>query len=233
MGTHENEVCRIIATKEAAMARTVKVPPQFEAAFDRAEQDVSAFFATMERDPARGVINVGGERYILMRGESIFRTLRDKMVAEFGRGVAAAFLYDLAKTVGRSDARRFADKLGLQDPIHRLSAGPVHFSHTGWAFVEILAESNPVPTDEYLLVYDHPNTFESASYVSDGTKSDGPACLFSAGYSAGWCSFSFGLELDAREISCIARGDAHCRFVMAPPRRLPSQVKRFLAGRTA
>lgn len=213
------------------MVRTVKVPVQFEPLFEEAERNVGAFFATMERDPSRGVINIGGERYILMRGESIFRTLRDKMVAEFGGDVAASFLYDLAKTVGRSDARRFAEKLGLKDPVHRLAAGPVHFSHTGWAFVDILPESKPSPDEDYLLVYNHPNTFESATYLLDKNRSDNPVCLFSAGYSAGWCSFSFGLELDAREISCIACGDAQCRFVMAPAKRLPAQVERYLTGR--
>jgi hypothetical protein len=209
------------------MVRTVKVPPQFQPVFEEAERNVGAFFDTMERDPSRGVINVGGERYILMRGESIFRTLRNKMVVEFGREVAASFLYDLAKTVGRGDAQRFAEKLGLKDPIHRLAAGPVHFSHTGWAFVDILPESRPTPDAEYLLVYDHPNTFESATYLQDKKRSDDPVCLFSAGYSAGWCSFSFGLELDAREVSCIACGDAQCRFVMAPPQRLQAQVDRI------
>ncbi len=210
------------------MARTVKVPPQFEAVFEQAERTVGSFFDTMERDPSRGVINVGGERYILMRGESIFRSLRDKMASEFGADVAASFLYDLAKTVGRGDAERFASKLGLTDPIRRLAAGPVHFSHTGWAFVDILPESKPTPDDGYLLVYDHPNTFESATYLLDKRPSGEPVCLFSAGYSAGWCSFSFGLDLDAREVSCIACGDARCRFVMAPAKRLQSQAERYL-----
>ncbi|MDI6739426.1 MAG: XylR N-terminal domain-containing protein [Candidatus Edwardsbacteria bacterium] len=212
------------------MVRTVKVPAQFEPIFEEAEKNVSAFFATMERDPSKGVIVIGGERYILMRGESIFLSLRDKMIAEFGRDVAVSFLYDLAKTVGRSDARRFAEMLGLKDPIQRLSAGPVHFSHTGWAFVDILPESKPTPDEDYMLVYNHPNTFESASYLREGKRSDHPVCLFSAGYSAGWCSFSFGIELDAREITCIATGGSDCRFVMAPTQRLQMQVDKYLAG---
>ncbi len=213
------------------MTTTVKVPPQFEAIFDQAEKRVGQYFSGMERDPSRGVISIAGDRYILVRGESIFITLREKMTSDFGAAVAEAFLYDLAKTVGRGDARRFAEKMGLSDPIHKLSAGPVHFSHTGWAFVDILPESNPVPDDGYFLVYDHPNTFESASYTEGGMKSEQPVCLFSAGYSAGWCSYSFGLELDAREIECIAKGDARCRFVMAPTKRLEGRVKEYLADK--
>lgn len=212
------------------MINTVKVPAQFAAVFAEAERRVGEFFAGMERDPSKGIINIAGDRYILVRGDSIFTALREKMTADFGSAVAEAFLYDLAKTVGRGDARRFSEKLGLSDPIHKLSAGPVHFSHTGWAFVEILPESRPSPDQDYLLVYDHPNTFESASYAARGKKSDRPVCLFSAGYSAGWCSHSFGLELDAREVACIAQGDARCRFVMAPSRRLEERVREYLAG---
>ncbi len=211
------------------MLRTVKVPLQFEDIFAQAERTVGEYFAGMERDPSRGIINIAGERYILVRGNSIFVTLRQKMVADFGEEVAEAFLYDLAKTIGRGDAQRFAEKMNLADPIHKLSAGPVHFSHTGWALVDILPQSRPTPDDDYLLIYDHPNTFESASYQSEGARSQKPICLFSAGYSAGWCSYSFGIELEAREIRCIARGDAHCRFVMAPARRLEQRVREYLS----
>ncbi len=212
------------------MVTTVKVPPQFEPIFAEAERMVGRFFESMERDPSRGIINIAGDRYILVRGESIFSVLREKMTADFGEDVAESFLYILAKTVGHGDAARFAEKLGLSDPIHKLSAGPVHFSHTGWAFVDILPESRPSPDQNYLLVYDHPNTFESAGYMARGAKSPKPACLFSAGYSAGWCSYSFGLDLDAREVRCIARGDPQCRFVMAPSRRLEERVKQYLSG---
>lgn len=211
------------------MITTVKVPPQFEAVFAEAEKRVGQYFAGMERDPSRGTINIDGDRYILVRGESIFITLREKMTADFGAAVAEAFLYDLAKTVGRGDARRFAERMGLTDPIQKLSAGPVHFSHTGWAFVDILPESRPSPDEDYLLVYDHPNTFESANYAGGAIKSGQPVCLFSAGYSAGWCSHSFGLELDAREILCIAKGDKQCRFVMAPAKRLSERIREYQA----
>lgn len=213
------------------MVKTVKVPPQFEEFFAEAEKRVGQFFASMERDPSRGIINIAGDRYILVRGESIFSVLREKMTADFGEDVAESFLYDLAKTVGRGDARRFAEKLGLSDPIHKLSAGPVHFSHTGWAFVDILPESRPSPDNDYLLIYDHPNTFESANYQSGASRNTKPVCLFSAGYSAGWCSYSFGLELDAREIQCIAKGDPQCRFVMAPAKRLEARVREYLAAK--
>ena len=41
-----------------------------------------------------------------------------------------------------------------------------------------------------------------------------------AGYSAGWCEVSFGVELKAEELTCRAKGDERCTFAMAHPRHL-------------
>ncbi|MGE3527272.1 MAG: response regulator, partial [Gemmatimonadales bacterium] len=39
---------------------------------------------------------------------------------------------------------------------------------------------------------------------------------------------SFGLPLVAAEVECIARGDAACRFIMAPPARIEEHVRQYL-----
>ena len=57
---------------------------------------------------------------------------------------------------------------------------------------------------------------------------DACACLFSAGYSAGWCSEAFQLEVHGREIRCVAKGDAQCEFVMAPMHKLDEHSERLL-----
>ena len=45
-----------------------------------------------------------------------------------------------------------------------------------------------------------------------------PVCLMNAGYSAGWCEVSFGIDLKAEELTCRAKGDERCVFVMAHPK---------------
>jgi two-component sensor histidine kinase len=45
-----------------------------------------------------------------------------------------------------------------------------------------------------------------------------------AAYSSGWCEQSFGIKLTAVEISCRAKGDKHCTFIMAPP----DKIKEYL-----
>jgi hypothetical protein len=92
----------------------------------------------------------------------------------------------------------------------------VHFAYTGWARVEIDASSRPAPDDSYYLEYTHPNTFESETWKKQGRATAKPVCVFSAGYSAGWCTEAFGVDVHAREVVCVAAGDRECRFVMAP-----------------
>jgi predicted hydrocarbon binding protein len=136
-------------------------------------------------------------------------------------------MYDLARAVGQSDAQHFHGVTRVSEPIERLSTGPIHFSYTGWAKVSILPESNPVPDESYFLVYDHLNTFESDAWLEKRGRIDFCTCYWSAGYSAGWCTESFKVPLDAREFTCRSKGDSSCRFVMAHRDHLSERLERW------
>jgi hypothetical protein len=209
--------------------QTADVPPEFEPLFSKAEENVAKFFDNMEWSPLKGTILVGGERYLFMSAESfqnIPNSLSQDLKIPLGR--ANKLFYRIAKVVGQNDARRFIYATGVTDPIGKLSAGPVHFAFTGNARVSFLP-SNPEPNENYLLRYDHPQSFEADVYIRKfGPTAKTPVCLWNCGYSAGWCSQSFGLELDSREISCKAMSQDHCRFVMAPPEKLEERVKETL-----
>lgn len=218
--------------------KTVKVPAEMAPAFEAAEQVVSRFFGDRRDEPARGTIEIFGERYVLVRAAalsveffSLVRELygegRQNEADEFARNI----LFDLAHAVGKSDAQNFHAKMGLNDPIARLSAGPVHFAHSGWAFVDIFPESRPTPGPDFFLVYDHPYSFESDAWSRAGRRSDFPVCIMNAGYSSGWCEESFGIELVATEILCRARGDDCCRFVMAQPDRIEAYLRDYVQSR--
>src|SRR5688572_8066988 len=174
------------------MLKSVKVPPPFEPPFARAEGFVQKMFADFKREPENGTIHVGGERYVLMRAESLYLGWFDALAEAFGEDAARDFIYNTAREIGRTDSKTFCDRLKLTDGIDRLSSGPVHFAYTGWAFVDILADSAPAPNDDYFLHYFHPNTFEAEVVRRKGRGLERGACLFSAGYSTGWCTAAFG-----------------------------------------
>ncbi len=218
----------------------MKVPAAYEAAFAQAEKLVSKFFEERRDDPSRGTIEIFGERYVLVRAASLsvefFRLVyelygarREREAEEFARNI----LFDLAHAIGKSDARNFHAKMGLDDPIARLSAGPLHFAHAGWASVEIFPESSVTPDEDCFLVYEHPYSFEADAWLGAGRRTDFAACIMNAGYSSGWCEESFGVTLVATEISCRARGEERCRFVMASPRRLEERVASVVGKQAA
>jgi predicted hydrocarbon binding protein len=141
---------------------------------------------------------------------------------------ASKILYNLAQTIGQSDAKEFHESMKVKDPIAKLSAGPIHFSYSGWAFVDIFPESKPSPDENYFLTYDHPYSFEAAAFIKEhGKTAKVPICVMSAGYSSGWCTESFGIKLDAEEIMCTAMGHKACRFVMSLPEKLQKYVKEY------
>jgi diguanylate cyclase (GGDEF)-like protein/PAS domain S-box-containing protein len=201
----------------------------------KAQEYVSRYFATKTETPAHGTISIGGERYVLLRAASMSIEFFDLVTSLYkdkgpdeARVVASNLLFDLAHAIGKADARTFHARMGVEAPIEKLSAGPIHFSFAGWAFVKIFPESKPAPNEDFFLIYDHPFSFESDAWRRKGRKSEFPVCIMNAGYSSGWCEESFGVSLVAAEIECLARGDAHCRFVMAPP----SRIEQHIAART-
>ena len=217
------------------MKRTVKVPGKFREIFAKAQEVVGAYFSTKVEDAARGMIDIGGQRYILIRAASMsveFFEIAKRLYAnkseEEALSLARGLLFDLAHAIGSADAKIFAQKMNLKDPITKLSAGPIHFAHSGWALVDILPESNPTPDEDYFLIYDHPYSFEAHAWREVGKKPDFPVCVMNAGYSSGWCEESFGVSLVAAEILCQAKGDSHCRFIMAHPDRIAGNIDAYL-----
>lgn len=212
------------------------VPEAIASSFLKAQEYVERYFQKREENPAQGLVSFSGERYILVRAASMSKEFFDMVTSLYGdrgidkaRDVAFGLLFDIAHSIGKADAKSFAAKMGVTDPIERLSAGPIHFAHTGWAFVKILPESNPTPDQKYCLIYDHPFSFEANAWRESGEKSDFAVCIMNAGYSSGWCEESFGIPLVAVEMECRAKGDEHCRFIMAPPSTIESQITRYYA----
>jgi signal transduction histidine kinase/predicted hydrocarbon binding protein len=209
-----------------------------EAAFEAAERVVSRYFAERRDAPERGTIEVHDQRYVLVRAAALSVEFFNLVRGLYGEGAqqeadefARNILFDLAHAIGKSDARSFHEKMQLVDPIERLSAGPVHFAHAGWAFVEISPDSRPSPDENFYLLYDHPYSFEANAWLEKGDRATFPVCVMNAGYSSGWCQESFGVRVVAAEICCRARGDEVCRFVMAHPNQIEAKVSQYRSGR--
>ncbi|MDF3068979.1 MAG: Sensory box histidine kinase/response regulator [Polyangiaceae bacterium] len=226
------------------MLKTVRVPEALAPLFEQAQTYVSGYFADRRFEPERARIEIAGQRYVLVRAGALSVEFHELMQRLYGsvdesHAVAHGLLFDLAHAMGLADGGTFADRLEVSDPIARMSAGPVHFAYAGWAFVDISAESRPSPNDDFYLLYDHPYSFESDSWLAAGKSSSHAVCVMNSGYSSGWCEHAFGLPLVAAEILCRAKGDDTCRFIMAPPSRIEERIRAYVsdhpehAGRVA
>jgi son of sevenless-like protein len=213
------------------MLTSVRVPAALAPAFEFAQAMVRREFADIAHSPEKGTIHVAGERYLFLRADSLYLGWYTALRDVFGKDAASGFIYSTARAIGANDCNAFSEKLALHDGVARLASGPVHFAHAGWAFVDIFDDSAPASDESYFLHYSHPNTFETEVLRARTLASEDCACLFSAGYSAGWCSAAFGLELHAREIRCLARGDELCEFIMAPEVKLAEHQARLEASR--
>ncbi len=207
----------------------VRCPEPFEPLFVAAEDTMAEFFSDLDRRPDKGEISISGVRYLLVRAASMSIRFREELSSIYGLRTANQIIYNFGRACGMQDAKMFHERLGLTDPTEKLAAGPVHFAHVGWAFVDIFPESAPSPDENYFLIYDHPYSFEAASYIEAGIEVEQPVCHMNAGYSSGWCEISFGVGLDAREITCRARGDDKCIFVMSPPKKLLEYTRQYWA----
>ncbi len=212
---------------------TVKTPNAIKPIFDEAALTVKKYFETFKANPSLSKIEVNGQRYVLMRAESlandffknIIKLYADRPLPEAIK-IGRNLLFDMAHLIGMEDAENFHSKMKLKDPLAKLSAGPVHFAYTGWAFVEILEESRPSPDENFYIKYNHPFSFEADSWIRSKEKPNFPVCTMNAGYSSGWCEQSYGINLTAVEITCRAKGDKHCTFIMAPPHKINAYLEK-------
>ncbi len=210
---------------------TVKVPKSIQPIFSKAEKLVKDYFSSLKFDPSKGCIEINNERYILVRASALsheflnsIKYLYKDRGEEESLSIGKNILFDLSHVLGLDDARNFQKKMNLKDPISKLSAGPIYFAYTGWAFVDILPESKPSLDESFFLKYHHPYSFEADSWIKAGKKSKTAVCIMNAGYSSGWTEASFNMPLTAVEISCRAKGDATCTFIMAPPHKIDSYL---------
>ncbi|HIA35459.1 MAG TPA: hypothetical protein EYN89_01685 [Flavobacteriales bacterium] len=227
----ENAILKEKLNRFSETKDTVKAPETFVPVFNKAQETVKEYFRNIDFNPSQGTITINDDRYVLIRASALsydfFKVIKQLYRDEDENeafNIGQNFLFDIGHLIGMEDAKQFHKKMNLKDPIEKLSAGPVHFAYSGWAFVDILPESRPTPDENYFLKYRHPYSFEADSWIKKGQKSDKPVCIMNAAYSSGWCEQSFDIELTAVEISCRAKGDKHCTFIMAPPDKIKEHL---------
>ena len=160
-------------------------------------------------------IIVGENRAVLFRDiilKGFFVNLKKKM------GVAAnVLLYYLGFEAGISFAKSFDDiakRLGINDKLQFLKdVGVDLFKCLGYGVIKIIRlERNP----PYVMVRVY-NNFECELCIDECTSKE-PCSHFVRGMIAGALTELMGVQMLAKEIACIAKGDPYCEFEVIPER---------------
>ena len=98
--------------------KTVKTPKELAPIFDQAELVVKKYFETFTANPSLSKIEVNGERYILMRAESLANDFFKNILKLYSNRPASEavkigknLLFDFAHLIGAEDAENFHRKM--------------------------------------------------------------------------------------------------------------------------
>ena len=200
--------------------RAADVPPELQSVFEKAGTSVKEYFSSLQSVPGRGRVEVGKDRFILARTDSLSLVMRKVLTEIYGDHGSDQLLYAFGKAVGRTEARKFFDRFGLKDPLEKFGFGPTYFSFSGWAFVNLLYPTNPVASEQFVLVFANQQSFEAEGFLSEGQQSQKAICHINAGYLTGWCEESFEIPLETRELFCSAKGEGLDLFLMTHRKKI-------------
>ena len=215
------------------MPSSQDLPEELKPLFEEAKKRMSELFGHVMFDPEHGAITIENERYLLVRAASLsndffdyiiksYHSITKKQAIDFARQI----LFDFSHAIGKKDAAFYRKQLKLKTASETFVIGPAHFAYAGWASVKLSSESHPEPHN-FFLMYKHLYSFEADSWLKAGKKTKNPICIMNAGYSSGWCEESFKTSLVTIEVSCKARGDDCCEFIMAPPNKIDAYLKKY------
>jgi len=210
------------------MAKLVKCPPALAPLFAAGEAQLTAVLDDRSWDPETGTHQLEGDRYVLFRAEAIALNIREEIKKVLGES-ADAVMYKIGKGIGASTSGKVAIKYPDLPPEPLMALGPLAIALGGLANSTILEGSNISPDDSFVMFYEHSNSFEADSFKEKGIATSKNVCFLLAGFMAGWCSEAFGFPIDSREVSCTARGDDKCLFVMSATSKLREVTKDFCA----
>ncbi|RUS43909.1 XylR N-terminal domain-containing protein [Cohnella sp. AR92] len=161
----------------------------------------------------------------IQTSSSAFGILREQLLENIGIDRIRGFLFHFGWEMGVNDAKEAMqsgmplDELIKYGPILHAKSGQIRgFKH----------ECSVVREEEGRLVSVLGqgvwlDSYEAAEHLKRHGVSTAPVCHTLIGYSSGFMTTIFGQPLLAREISCVGKGDAECRWVIKLEREWAEQ----------
>eukprot|EP01087_Luapelamoeba_hula_P008281 TRINITY_DN2065_c0_g1_i1.p1 TRINITY_DN2065_c0_g1~~TRINITY_DN2065_c0_g1_i1.p1 ORF type:complete len:1255 (-),score=221.80 TRINITY_DN2065_c0_g1_i1:67-3831(-) len=245
------------SSSRTSHVRTMKVPAYLEFIFERGEAHMDKHYESLSRDIDNGIITIGGERYICVRGKALtvenFCGVHEEIAykgcvddSTVSTQLTHSMQFDMGYMIGRSESALLVDRFTTGttsgDGLARFSIAPSHFAYIGLGVFTMLPDSQlSTKEEEFALHFTMHPTFQSTAWMAADSAALKPAlrnnvashgvCSYIAGYVSGFASVCFDMGLVAVEVSCRARGNsgsAPCEFILSPPRFIQKNVNELV-----
>lgn len=140
---------------------------------------------------------------------SILCELQKGYIEDVGFAKAYEHTYSRAKAGSIAYNKKFIQQLGFSDKRKTLDWQSKIIGFAGWGKIELIKVS---PEEGAVIV-----RFHDPPFAKEYGKSTFPVDFLAAGFNAGGVAANFGIDLDAVETKCVAKGDPFCEFEIGKP----------------
>ncbi|SCY95810.1 XylR N-terminal domain-containing protein [Paracoccus tibetensis] len=200
----------------------MKIPIKFDLMTDRgAKPSVRELLASVNFNPAKGTIDLGGARIIMQRA-NVGHIMRDELRALLGEEETRVFLLRQGYLAGRADADFMRQTWPTLDIGDAFTAGTRLHTFTGTVRVETVHNDFDFRRGRFSGSFIWHDSIEALPIAEKGLRTADPCCWTLVGYASGYASAFFGKPILYKETTCIAQGKDHCRVVGKPLEEWPA-----------
>ena len=207
--------------------KAVGVPPDLVPVFQAAEEIIKGFFDTIRPYPEKGRIEIGGTRFMWAQARGMALAFRETIADIYGEKGAEQILYKFGHSLGSHEAGAFIERFPSEGSGGEACRGPDLFCLYRLGVCRITPVQQACAGRKLHFYLQPSGILRGRSLYRDKKKAGHPICFINAGYSSGWSGESFGLPLEAREVTCQAQGDEHCTFVLTHRNKMLDRLDKF------
>ncbi len=139
---------------------------------------------------------------------SILSEFQKKLIDSIGFEEAYNLIYNNSKTGSKKYNDSFIQKHRFEDKRRILDWQIKIVTLAGWGKLEISYVD--LTKNELIIKY------SNSPFAKEYSRSNYPVCIIPAGFTAGGVTANFGVNIDAVETMCMAKGDQFCQIELGP-----------------
>lgn len=162
----------IVSTKLTGVSVSEIIAPLFS----KGQDIIDYFFSTTVMQQEKGIIRIGGQRFLFLRSGSLSVDLFDVMnslIVDFESQLVIDYVYDLAYLIGTNDAQfmKSSEILSELKSQKELIAGAlVNLSYQGWCFANVHKMNVSPDPSKFCLEFHSVRCFEADLWIQKHNK---------------------------------------------------------------